>query len=156
MNYKVNSEVKVKGTKQIVEINAAVLRDLKLATEAILNTRKLKGSSLYSSIDWIQKDNKVITLIALDYFEAVDTGRRRGIMPPVEDLIPWLKKNGIHPRKGQTLNQLAFIIANAIKRNGIVGKHYINAIIETSTEIISDDLAEIMSKNICDLIVESL
>ncbi len=145
------------ANKQIVEINNALLKDLEKATKTILRQKKLKpNSDLYKSIEWIEKGNKVMTLIALDYFQFVDTGRRRGNMPPPQDLIPWLKQNGISPRQGQTLNQLAFAIANAIKRDGIIGKHYSDAIIEATTTIASDELATLISENVCDAVVDAI
>jgi len=142
---------------QIVEINKALLKDLKKATQAILARKKVSSSSdLYRELEWVQKDNKVMTLIALDYFEYVDKGRRSGIMPPPQDLIPWLKKNNIMPRQGQSLNQLAYTIATSIKRNGIKGKKYSNAIIEAALEIGSEELAKSISDNVCTAVVDSI
>jgi hypothetical protein len=141
----------------IFEIEKALLKDLEKVTKTILIQKGVKNNSdLYKNLEWVNKDDKFITLIALDYFEYLDTGRRKGIMPPVEDLIPWIKKNNITPRQGQTINQLAFTIANAIKRDGIKGKKYTDAIIESTTDIISDELSDMIAENICDATVEAI
>jgi hypothetical protein len=142
---------------KIVEIQKALLTDLKKATLTILNQRQVKSSSnLYNSIEWKEKDD-VIQLIALDYFEWVDTGRRKGTsMIPPQDLIPWMKRVGITPSNGMSYGQLAFVIARAIKRNGIKAKSFTNPIIEASTDIISEELAIVISENICDELVASL
>lgn len=144
--------------QKIIDIKKPLLRDLEKATKAILQQKGVKpNSELYNNIDWIEsEDNKVMTLIALDYFQWVDTGRRSGIMPPVEDLIPWIKKNGIMPSNGMSINQLAFAIANAIKRDGIMGKNYSNSIVETTTDILSEELAEMMADTISTAIVQAI
>ena len=141
----------------IIDIKEPLLRDLEKATKVILQRRGVNTSSeLYNNLEWIEKDDKVMTLIALDYFQWVDTGRRAGIMPPPQDLIPWIKKNGITPSQGMSINQLAFVIANAIKRDGIIGKHYSDAILETTSTIISEELADMMAENICAATVQAI
>lgn len=144
--------------EKIIDIKKPLLRDLEKATQVILQQRGVKpNSELYNSVDWIEsEDDKVMTLIALDYFQYVDTGRRSGIMPPVEDLIPWIKKNGITPSAGQSINQLAFAIATAIKRDGIKAKNYSNAIIEATTTMLSKELADMMADNICTATVQAI
>ena len=132
------------------------IRDRK-STVSILKTHELKSNAdLIKSVDWIVKDN-VITLVANDYFESVDTGRRKGAkMINPQDLIPWMKKNGISPRGNMSYNTLAFIIANSIKKNGIKGKLFTTAIIEAATDIIAEELAVEISENICNELVAAI
>ena len=100
----------------IVQIKEPLLRDLEKATKAIIAGSGIKqNSDLIKSISWVEsEDDSIMTLIANDYFIYADVGRRKGVMPPVEPLIKWIKKNNIAMR-GMTVNEMAFIIANAIK-----------------------------------------
>jgi hypothetical protein len=140
---------------KIVDIDKPLLRDLTKATLAVLEQRGIdSGGDLYKNTKWMEsQDDKVMTLISLDYFYAQDTGRKRGIMPPVEPLIDWMKKNNIQPSVGQSYNELAFAIANSIKEYGFKGKYFTGEIMEVSTDILSEELAKSMAKNICDAIV---
>ena len=68
------------------------------ATKQLMLIYNLQDSSLVNSIEWQYKDNFFI-LLANDYFQWVDSGRRpRARMVPIEALISWIKKKGIQPR----------------------------------------------------------
>ena len=141
----------------IVQIKEPLLRDLEKATKAIIAGSGIKqNSDLIKSISWVEsEDDSIMTLIANDYFIYADVGRRKGVMPPVEPLIKWIKKNNIAMR-GMTVNEMAFIIANAIKRNGVMGKFFSGEIMETTTDIVSEELATTMADNICEAIVQAI
>lgn len=141
----------------IVQIKEPLLRDLEKATKAIIANSGIKqNSDLIKSIKWVEsEDDSIMTLIANDYFIYADVGRRKGVMPPVEPLIKWIKKNNIAMR-GMTVNEMAFIIANAIKRNGVMGKFFSGEIMETTTDIVSEELATTMADNICEAIVHAI
>lgn len=142
--------------KQIEKIEKELLKDLKKATIAVMKQRKVSQSSnLIKSVEWVEKKD-VFTLIAEDYFEWVDTGRRKGIMPPPQDLIPWMKKVGITPSSKMSYNQLSFIIANSIKKNGIKAKNYTTPIIDVTSDIIAEQVAEGISVAVVDELVEAL
>lgn len=135
------------------DIQKALLADLKKATLAVMKKRGVKASSdLSKSVEWVEEDN-VFTLMAEDYFQWVDSGRKKGIMPPPQDLIPWMKKNNITPSAGMTYAQLSFIIARAIKINGIKAKNYITPIEDVGTDIISEELADAISEEFVDELV---
>ncbi len=141
----------------IVQIKEPLLRDLEKATKAIIAGSGIKqNSDLIKSISWVEsEDDSIMTLIANDYFIYADVGRRKGVMPPVEPLIKWIKKNNIAMR-GMTVNEMAFIIANAIKRNGVMGRFFSGEIMETTTDIVSEKLATTMADNICEAIVQAI
>ena len=141
----------------IVQIKEPLLRDLEKATKAIIAGSGIKqNSDLIKSIKWVEsEDDSIMTLIANDYFIYADVGRRKGVMPPVEPLIKWIKKNNIAMR-GMTVNEMAFIIANAIKRNGVMGRFFSGEIMETTTDIVSEELATTMADNICEAIVHAI
>ena len=139
-----------------VEINKELLNELNIATAKILQSKRLSGTDLIKSVDW-QYKNDMFVLIANDYFEYVSTGRRpRARKVPVEDLIKWMKKKGIAPRAGQSYNQVAFAIADAIYKNGIKAKNYINPVIDVTTTLASEELAEQLSEDIATEIAKDL
>jgi hypothetical protein len=141
----------------IVQIKEPLLRDLEKATKAIIAGSGIKeNSELIKSIRWNEtEDDSIMTLIANDYFIYADEGRRKGKMPPVEPLIKWIKKNNINT-KGLSINEMAFMIANAIKRNGVMGKFFSGEIIESTTDIVAEELANTMAENICEAIVQAI
>lgn len=130
-----------------LKITKVLLEELALATEKILQQYKLANSDLIRSVeykwtgDWFE-------LIANDYFMNVAFGRqRRARKVPVEDLIKWMKKKGIAPKNGD-YNSAAFNIQRAIYLNGIKARPYVNPIIETDLDIISEDFAYELSEDI--------
>jgi hypothetical protein len=56
---------------------------------------------------------------AVNYFEVVDKGRRKGTFPPVDNIKKWIRDRGIQPDGNTTVEQLAFLIGRKIKRDGI-------------------------------------
>jgi hypothetical protein len=138
-----------------VSVSKALLKELELATEMILREYKLAGTDLYRSIEYKFKDNKFV-MLANDYFEYVAFGRKpRARKVPVEDLIKWMKRKGINPKRGD-YNATAFAIQQAIYKNGIKARPYINPIIQTDVDIISEDLAYELSEEIALVIVEDI
>jgi hypothetical protein len=141
----------------IVKINKALLNDLKKATQVIMKSHDIKSNAdLLKSVTWVVTKEGTLSLEANDYFDVVNVGRKKGSMPPAQDLIPWLKKNAISPRNGQSYNELAFIIANSIKKFGTKGKFYTEPIVDVSTDIIAEELATEISENICNELVAAL
>ena len=139
-----------------VDVNNQFLAELNIATAKILQRYKLTGTDLIKSIDW-QYKNDMFVLIANDYFEWVSTGRRpRARKVPVEDIIKWMKKKGIAPRAGQTYNQVAFAIVDAIYKNGIKAKNYINPVIDVTSELTSEEIATELSEQIATEIANEL
>ena len=126
------------------------------ATKQLMLIYNLQDSSLVNSIEWQYKDNFFI-LLANDYFQWVDSGRRpRARMVPIEALISWIKKKGIQPRYGGTINSLAWAIRISIYKVGIMPRPYIDNIIGQSTDMISEDIAEKLSIEIADAIAKEL
>ena len=116
---------------------------------------KLQRSDLYKSVEFVYK-NDVFVLLANDYFQSVAYGRQRHArLVPVEDLIKWMKKKGIAPRNG-TYNSVAYLIQQAIYRNGIKARPFIDPIIDTTTDIISEDIATTLSESIATEIAKDL
>jgi hypothetical protein len=138
-----------------IKITKSLLQELSMATQKVLAFYKLQRSDLYKSIEFVYK-NDVFVLLANDYFQAVAEGRRRHArLVPVEDLIKWMKKKGIAPRNG-TYNTVAYLIQQSIYRNGIKARPFVNPIIDTTTDIISEDLATTLSEEIAEVIAQDL
>ena len=138
-----------------IEIDKAFLKELNAATVRILTQKKLGSTDLAKSIDW-QYKNDVFVLIANDYFEYVSTGRRPlARKVPVEDIIKWMKKKGLSPRNGD-YNSSAFAIVDAIYKNGIKAKNYMNPVIEISTTLASEEISTTLSEAICTEIANDL
>lgn len=142
----------------INQIKSALLSDLNKATKTVLSANKLGNSNLIKSIEWeMTANDDVITLMTFDYLQAVSEGRKTGApLVPAQDLIPWMKKHGITPHGKMSYNSLAFIISNAIKRHGIKGRFFMDTIVDSAQTIISEELAEVLSENICDAIVAAI
>ena len=140
----------------IKNIEKNLKRELKIAAQVVLNKAGVaKTTDVYKSIEFEFKNN-VFVLIANDYLDYLSTGRRSGRMPPTQDLIPWMKKNNIRPRGNQTYNQLAFAIATSIKKSGVKGKNFMDGMIDTTTEIISERLSDELAEVAVDEIVKSI
>ena len=139
-----------------VSVDTELLNELNLATQKVLQQYKLGGSDLSKSIEW-QYKNDVFTLIANDYFQYVSTGRRpRARKVPVEDILKWMKTKNISPRAGQTYNQTAYAIVEAIYKNGIKAKNYMNPVIDVTTELMADSIGDNLAEQIATQIAEDL
>ena len=142
---------------EIRRIQKALLDELLAETRQIMLMRGVDTrSDLVRSTEWTYGKN-VFTLLANDYFVWVNTGRKpKARKVPVEALIPWMKKNNIRPRSGQTYNSLAYAIQQSIYKLGIKGKLYTSAIIDESMEKIAYELIADASIQICDEVVNKL
>jgi hypothetical protein len=96
-------------------------------------------------------------MIANDYFKWVDTGRKpQAKMVPIEPLIKWIRKKGIRPGFGQTINNLAWAIRVSIYKVGITPKPMTQQIIGQSIEFLSEELAVDLSVKLADEISKEL
>ena len=133
-----------------------VIDVLTTATLAVLKQHKLGGSKMERSVKW-SFERDAFQLWALDYFDYVDKGRRKGARRiPVEALVKWMKQYGIQPFRGQTYNQAAFHISNAIFKVGLKGRNYKNKILDDSAEIIAEMLADEFEFAIADELAETM
>lgn len=112
----------------------------------------------------------VLDITMLDYWGAVDTGRRAGKQPPIDKIKEWLTYPNVRDkmRFGQSdasfteseKNSLAFLIARKIGRQGTKGNNFatnvftsdlitnelpdivLNAVIEDADEVLAELLAK--------------
>jgi hypothetical protein len=136
----------------IKEIN----NELFVGVGVLLEIYKLGNSDLIKSIEWEYRDNSFI-LLANDYFRWVNSGRRPFARKvPVEFLINWIKKKGLQPRGGITINSMAYAIQNGIYKNGIKARNFTEPIIEFSLETISEYILADFTVQIADEIVKEV
>lgn len=57
-------------------------------------------------------------LWARTYIGVLETGRKKGGMPPMKNIREWIEAKGIQPRKKISLNSLAFLIVRKISEEG--------------------------------------
>lgn len=89
--------------------------------------------------------NSALTLYARDYAVWLDQGRRPGVKKvPISALLLFIKQRGLGQARGArgrfgkrsiSANQLAFMIQNAIYKNGIRGRHFIQPAFSLGQEL---------------------
>lgn len=134
-----------------------------LVSNLIKADKKATGN-LIKSIDYRlveTADGVILELLAADYLQAVDKGRRKGAkQPPTKSLDRWVIARGIAPRdkNGKFISResLKFLIARSISKNGIkptnVIRKSIDKIYSNKTELLKKAAAEDIEKMIDDII----
>lgn len=84
-----------------------------------------------------------ITLNMPSYWKYIERGRGPGKFPPITSILNWIEKKHIIPQQRNGLtptnNQLSFLIARKISREGVPGKHALeNTLSEIENSFISD------------------
>ena len=96
------------------------------------------------------------------YWKYANDGRRPGKMPPVNVIADWVKRRNITPyalKNGRlpTTDQLAFMIAKKIGRDGTTGIHFLEKSVTEAENYfvskISDAITEDIKENLNFLIV---
>ncbi len=141
-------------TDQMDATGKALLKELRVASQKVLDKYKLRDSDMSKSIEWTYDEKKdSFIMLVNDYYQWVDTGRRpRARKIPIEDLIPWVKKE----IGSAGAVQMAWRIQQSIYKNGIKGKFYSEPLVDVTSEIISEKLATDLSEYICDDLVAAI
>jgi hypothetical protein len=123
--------------------------------EALRNANKNSSGNLIKSVDYKiikQADETILQLVAADYLEYVDEGRKPGKFPPLKALDKWIVRRGIAPRdkKGKFISRASvkFLIARSIAKNGIKGIHVVRKTIEEVYSKKQELIAEAVSSDI--------
>lgn len=108
--------------------NSALAKQL-LSSEAVRVNQARSASGRFAGYT----ADSSVTIVAQDYLQWVDTGRRPGAKKiPIEALLLFIKQRGIGQMRGTggkfgkrtiSANSLAFAIQTAIFKNGIKGRH---------------------------------
>ena len=90
---------------------------------------------------------------APSYWKWANDGRRPGKMPPVNVIADWVRRRNIAPyalKNGKlpTEDQLAFMIANKIGRDGTAGIHFLEKSIDEQKSYWDDKISEAISNDI--------
>ena len=141
------------GEALVIEI----VKELKNADKVA--TGKLAKSVSYELVETLDKIS--VGIKALDYFETVDGGRRKGATPPpVGAILSWMKVKGIkgRSRKGKTKGRFitqksaAIAISKGIGRDGIkpafVVKKSLRKLKSLQAKLLTDAAVEDMTKMI--------
>lgn len=88
-----------------------------------------------------------------DYWYYVENGRKAGKMPPIQNILDWVKIKPVLPRpnsKGKlpTPQQLAFLIARKIGELGTEGTHDLRKATDTIWDTFEDRLYEAIDEDI--------
>ena len=94
-----------------------------------------------------------IVFNAPSYWEYANSGRPPGKMPPVNVIADWVKRRNITPyalKNGKlpTTDQLAFMIARKIGRDGTTGIHFLEKSIDEQKSYWDDKISEAISNDI--------
>lgn len=113
-----------------------------------------KQSNLTKSVGFEVTDTG-ISLVANNYFYYSSKGRKPGTRKvPITALIDYIKRYGISPRPGQTINQLAFAIQTAIYKQGINPKNYADKVVDGTSDLTEQVIADEMIIKIGDEVVD--
>ena len=94
-----------------------------------------------------------IVFAAPQYWKWAEDGRRPGKMPPVSAIADWVTRRKIVPYSNKngklpTTNQLAFVIAKKIGRDGTTGIHFLEKSIDEQKSYWDNKISEAISNDI--------
>jgi hypothetical protein len=123
--------------------------------EALRNANKNSSGNLIKSVDYKiikRADETILQILAADYLQYVDEGRKPGKFPPLKALDKWIVRRGIAPRdkKGKFISRASvkFLIARSIAKNGIKGIHVVRKTIDEVYSKKQELIAEAVSSDI--------
>lgn len=151
-------EMKLKALKKAMDkygqaLVIEIVKELK-------NADKVATGALARSIDYelIEAlDSIAVNILALDYMDVVDGGRRKGAKaPPTDKIVKWMKVKKIRGRdkRGRFIkdNSAAFLIARSIGKRGIKGVYAIKKSVKKlkslQEKLLTDAAVEDMTKMI--------
>lgn len=124
------------NTKTILENLSNTL--LSIITTSWSSTGIDKNSDLIKSLNVEYNNSKGLIVYANSYAENIQKGRKKYAKKlPISFLIEFIKKQGINPKSGQSINSLAYAIQNQIYLNGIKGKNIIKSVEQPATKILT-------------------
>ena len=121
----------------------------------ILHNRIASGDLLNSVEYVIDRDGYTYTvsLMLKDYWYFVENGRKAGKMPPMDAILSWIKAKPVLPRpnaegKLPTPQQLAFLIARKIGKEGTEGTQDLRKATDTIWDTFEDRLYEAIDEDV--------
>jgi len=141
------------------EVLKVILADLipelnKVTINYLTNSGLKPQSNLVKQTEFVETSTG-LALMSAYYFQYRSDGRKRGVRKvPITALIDYIKRYGIAPKGGQTITSLAFAIQTAIYKRGIMGLNYFDKIIEATSDITEQVIADEISEELADQIVD--
>lgn len=74
----------------------------------------------------------------------IEEGRKAGKMPPPSEIKKWINYKRIIPKNNMTIDQLSYVIARSIGKNGTKGKHYLQKKIDLTKLNIEEVFGEVI------------
>ena len=121
------------------------------------------SGKLYKTIDYsitAHNDSYLVTINLEEYWKYIEKGRRAGAkMPPVSAIENWIKVRKIIPRpvalksgkqRVPTIQQLAYVIARSISRNGIAPRPFMSESINQTIEDFKSKLSAAVREDVLD------
>lgn len=137
------------------ELLKELLTDLQKVTVIALEQSGVERSSnLSKSVSFVVL-NKEVNMVVAYYYHYVSTGRKRNVRKvPIKALIEYIKRKGITPRGGKTVNQLAFAIQQSIYKHGIRPKNFEDKIANMVADITEERMADLLIQEIANNLVQ--
>jgi len=135
---------------------AELSEQLAVAVKAILINKGVKmNADILKSVEF-KGSNDMVQFMVNDYLEALSTGRKAGVRKiPIKYLLEFIKKNNIQGKQSQSPNSVAYAIQTSIYKQGIIGKNFMDTIMQTveslSADKIQDDTEQIILDNLNNL-----
>jgi hypothetical protein len=141
----------------IKQIVVELLPELnRITTDYMVRSGLQQNSDLVQSSKFMETENGM-ALEANYYFQFVDEGRRPFVKKvPIRALLEFIKDRGLIPRGGQSINSLAFAIQTSIYRQGIQPKNFFDKVIDATSDVTEEVLADELSQDIADQIMAKM
>lgn len=121
----------------------------------LVNDDAVASGKLLNSIRYIFNNNNTsfeISMEMAEYWKYVENGRKSGKFPPISAIREWVKVKQVIPRpyngKLPTENQLAFLIARSIYKNGIRPKPIFNDSLDDVMRDFENGLEDAFTKDV--------
>lgn len=121
----------------------------------LVNDDAVASGKLLNSIRYIFNKNNTsfeISMEMAEYWKYVENGRKSGKFPPISAIREWVNVKRVIPRpyngKLPTENQLAFLIARSISKNGIRPKPIFNDTLDDAMNDFENGLEDAFTKDV--------
>lgn len=135
----------------------SILEDIEITVQQIMIEKGVPShSNLVKSVE-VKNQRNTIVVYCNEYYEWLSKGRKKFTRKiPISALLYWIKHYKIRPRKGITVNQLAYIFQNSIYKEGIKGRNFIKATEGAITRVMTKELEKFYITEIENGIIQTI
>ena len=139
----------------------AVMEEMAIAIrneyqDNLIRNDRIASGDLLNNIEYeITRDDFTVTIYVKmrDYWYYVENGRKAGKWPPIQNILDWIKIKPVLPRpnaegKLPTPQQLAFLIARKIGKEGTEGTQDLRKATDTIWDTFEDRLYEAIDEDV--------